>query len=171
MIKKFYNIQWQDDSDPCVDPIGRKLYRLEETFSINFYASTSRDGVLKTYRMEVKKGFLTDLQSAPRLTWSIFGYRPDGLVRQAGVLHDAGYSSGGLKDCKYASMLCTTDNEPVALSRLACDQIYKASYIHSAEQAEIPSKKDIRLAKLGYIGLRIGGWVGFGKDKYNKCFK
>lgn len=46
---------------------------------------------MRTYRVRVPKGFITDIASIPRWVWSAFDMLPDGLYRNAAVIHDAGY--------------------------------------------------------------------------------
>lgn len=42
----------------------------------------------KTYRIRVPKGFITDIASIPRWVWSFSGLTPDGLYRNAALIHD-----------------------------------------------------------------------------------
>lgn len=64
---------------------GKRNYILVE----EFWCSWVANGV--TYRIRVPKGFITDIASIPRFVWSIFGMLPDGLYRNAALIHDAGY--------------------------------------------------------------------------------
>lgn len=63
----------------------RGQYILTEEFA----ASWRHDGEL--YRLRVPKGLITDIASIPRWTWSVGGLTPDGLYRNAALLHDILY--------------------------------------------------------------------------------
>jgi len=43
------------------------------------------------FRIRAPQGLITDVASIPRLVWTISGLTPDGLYRNAAVIHDVGY--------------------------------------------------------------------------------
>lgn len=50
----------------------------------------------QTYRIRAPKGLITDIASVPRIVWTISGILPDGLQRNAAVIHDIGYMWRGV---------------------------------------------------------------------------
>lgn len=66
--------------DVFVRPLPRKKYRVAK----NFFQWFNMHG--KTYRIDIEKGYITDLASVPRFLWVL--YPPDGLYRAAVIVHD-----------------------------------------------------------------------------------
>ena len=60
-------------------------YLLEQTFWVQW----ENEGV--TYRIRAPQGLITDVASIPRIVWSFSGLTPDGLYRNAAVIHDVLY--------------------------------------------------------------------------------
>lgn len=58
-----------------------------------FWVSWEHDG--KIYRFRCPKGMITDIASVPRFVWTIGGILPDGLHRNAAVVHDPQYGWQG----------------------------------------------------------------------------
>lgn len=50
----------------------------------------------RTFRIRVPAGLITDIASIPRWVWSLFRMLPDGLYRNAALIHDAGYMWQGV---------------------------------------------------------------------------
>jgi hypothetical protein len=69
-----------------LDPYDDKgNFVLQEEFWVQWQAYGS------TYRIRLPKGLITDIASVPRIVWTISGILPDGLQRNAAIIHDAGY--------------------------------------------------------------------------------
>lgn len=63
----------------------RGLYVLQQ----QFWAQWEQDGIV--YRINVPVHVLTDVASIPQIVWSFTGLTPDGLYRNAALVHDMGY--------------------------------------------------------------------------------
>ena len=74
---------------PDIRPVTSRRYRLARDY---MYIWTE-DHVAR--RITVRKGFVSDGASVPRLTWTFTGLRPDGLIRAAALVHDFIYRHGG----------------------------------------------------------------------------
>ena len=69
--------------------MSRRHYKLVEDYT---YGWTHRG---TPYRILVPAGFIYDGASVPRPLWSVFGLRPDGLIRSAALVHDWIYRFAG----------------------------------------------------------------------------
>ena len=74
---------------PLNIPLSKKYYKLVEDYGYRW----THDG--SAYRIQVPAGFIYDGASVPRLLWSVFGLRPDGLIRAAALVHDWIYRFAG----------------------------------------------------------------------------
>lgn len=74
---------------PAITPIPDNLYRLDDHYVYEWTLAGIRR------RMIVKKGFIFDGASVPRLAWTISGIVPDGLHRAGVLLHDWIYRDKG----------------------------------------------------------------------------
>lgn len=72
--------QWNPLQEVHVDPIGKNKYKVAHDFSQWFNIRG------RTFRIDIEKGYITDLASIPRALWAI--YPPDGLYRAAAICHD-----------------------------------------------------------------------------------
>lgn len=70
---------------PDVRPIDEHYYELVELYTY----------IGKKYKVEVPKGFITDIASIPQFAWSLVGLSPDGLYRAAAIVHDWCYWNYG----------------------------------------------------------------------------
>lgn len=68
-----------------LEPFNGRDYLLLETFAMSW----ETDGVI--YRIRVPAGFITDIASVPRWAWTLSGITPDGLHRNAALIHDILY--------------------------------------------------------------------------------
>lgn len=115
---------------PDLYPINGREYVLLQPF---VYTGTVRG---KRCRFTIPKGDVTDGASAPRLLWTPFGIRPDGLYRAGAVTHDYLYQYRGrppegtfeiFKDGKWvaadlrATFKLSTDRD----LRQFCDDLFK----------------------------------------------
>ncbi len=140
---------------PGFKPVGGNWWKLEDTFYVFF----NYDGV--RYRMVVKKNFLTDFASIPRLVWSIlapwdYDYTP------ACIPHDLGYEKlGKLTLWKYDGV--TWVPVEAELSRLALDDLmYWGMVARSTPKWKINSI---------YSAVRVGGWLAWSRAKKRKKAK
>lgn len=60
-------------------------YELMQTFWVQWVESGN------TYRVRAPQGLITDVASIPRIVWTFGGLTPDGLYRNAAVIHDVLY--------------------------------------------------------------------------------
>jgi hypothetical protein len=76
--------------DPDERP-GAKVgdYELKEEFSVTW--TVWEGNTRRSYRIRVPKGVRTDIASVPRLVWTLSGLTPDGLYRNAALIHDIIY--------------------------------------------------------------------------------
>lgn len=75
--------------EPDVEPITVSKYKLRAA-----YEYVTLDNV----RILVPENFETDLLSAPRFVWTLLALPPDGLYRNAAVVHDWLYTNQGYVD-------------------------------------------------------------------------
>lgn len=106
---------------PNTEPIGKRLYRLEEDYELKF------DYKGLEFRMLVKAGFEYDGASVPQWAWTISGIRPDGLNRAASLIHDIIYVYKGILDdtCKYVEVYYGNERVHLHLNRKDADLIFR----------------------------------------------
>lgn len=134
---------------PAFTPVGGDWWRLEDAFTVWFTYGGKR------YRLTIKRGFLTDFASIPRLVWSIlapwnYKYTP------ACLPHDEGYEKAG------KLTLWTWDGvtwSPVRaeLSRRAVDDLMYWGMV----ARKTPAWK----VKAIYSAVRVGGWLAWRNSK------
>lgn len=112
-------------------PPDFKLARVEETFTY-----TSDNGETVT----VKKGFITDGASIPKIAWSLIG-GPFGEYAYAAFVHDFSY--------------CYK-----LFSRKVCDKIFK----NAMKDLNVEWFK----RNVMYWAVRMFGWIGWNKHKKEK---
>jgi hypothetical protein len=62
---------------PDIEPIQGGKYKLREDYSYETEITPGR-----FVKISINKGFEYDGASVPRITWSLSGLRPDGLLRR-----------------------------------------------------------------------------------------
>ena len=139
---------------PDVRPIpGTKLYALCADW---VYA-------WRTYRLSIPKGFICDLNSIPRLFWSILGVGRDGPHRAAVAVHDWFYDHAGLS-------LPEVNLEGVDEPRRSWQQLGGKEWVNlfkvwtraEADQRMLEMMKEFSVSwlrrKLQYWAVRAYGW-------------
>lgn len=114
-----------------------------------------RDGY--AIRFTVKKGYMYDGASVPRIAWSIGGIRPDGLIRAAATLHDPVYEFEG-----------KLNNEWITCERYVDGLWIKCNRIWTRKEADGFFKELLIRAGynkfkvfMAYQAVRKGGWVAW----------
>lgn len=87
-------------------------------------------------RLTIKKGFITDVASVPRIFWSL-GYSPDGMYRGAALIHDLLYQlegrvRGDSERYRYEEYNIAEQKweiKPRVFNRKDCDEIFKQAMI------------------------------------------
>ncbi len=124
--------------EPWVVPINEKEYILKD---LAVYESE-----LFHVSIIVPTGFVTDLASIPRIVWSLIGWTPDGLHRNAAIVHDFLYQRRGRLPVEYIS-------PPRSFSRKECDEIFKEAML-SLGVGKIK-------ANIIYGAVRTFGWMAW----------
>ena len=152
---------------PVMVPITDELYRLVEDYIYEWRVGSHGS------RIKVPAGFISDGWSVPRWLWSVTGFRPDGIGRAAGLVHDYIYFCKG-----------DLNRDPSKISwsyKLLAPQDpsgYDSCYVHlsqrkdwrpaigrwSRKQADrlfAKMMKECGISKskrrMAYLGVRIGG--------------
>lgn len=124
--------------EPWVVPINEHQYILKD-FCV--YESE-----LFGVSIVVPTGFVTDLASIPRVVWTLIGWTPDGLHRNAAIVHDFIYQRRGRVPAIYIS--------PARFfSRKECDQVFKEAML-SLGVSKIK-------ANIMYGAVRTFGWLAW----------
>lgn len=123
---------------PDIRPIAGGKYRLKAAYSYQ-YGETL---------FKVRAGFVHDGASVPRLTWTISGLRPDGLLRAAALLHDALYQNCGNLPRNWVF-------PKQKFTRGECDRVF----LDVMKAAGVGWWK----RKIAYAGVRAGGWASWRK--------
>ena len=140
---------------PLTTPISNDLYRLEEDYFYSWEEEHYKSGIT------VFGGFMHDGASVPRLTWSISGLRPDGLIRAAALVHDWIYRHKGelpADSQTYYDNNCN-DWEPCfgKISRAKADHLF----LKIMKESGMSSWK----SKLAYRAVRLFGWYYWRKNR------
>lgn len=108
-----------------VVPINDKEYYLLQEFSHEW--SWGHD----SFKVIVPEEFITDLASIPKPFWSLLGLKPDGLYRDAAIVHDYLYAFRGLPPKNRLKTLKVSIDGGASfvgatspLSRKECDKIF-----------------------------------------------
>jgi len=145
-------------SQPNITPISDDMYRLEE----DYVYSWEDDGI--SHRITIKKGFEYDGASVPRFAWSLFGVRPDGLIRAAALVHDFIYRHVGEMPPKTCERLDQEgeewEDDDCVWSRRRADQLFELM------MKQASSSKIKRW--LAYKFVRRFGWIAWNGHKKNK---
>lgn len=116
-------------TQPDIRPVAWRLYRLHEAWSVEWRGT----------RIEVPEGFEHDGASVPRLTWTLSGLTPDGLLRAAALAHDWLYRHGGA---------------PPGLERALSRSEADAMFYDLMVEAGVPRWR----AYVAWSAVRSGGW-------------
>lgn len=133
-----------------------------------FWTAWEHDGI--TYRIRVPKGFVTDVASVPRWAWSFSGITPDGLHRNAAVIHDVGYMWQGkfppgwfqkLEDMKWVNVEATWSREEI-------DKLF----LRIMKACGVPPKT----RALMFWAVRVGAWFAWlgvdrSRERWRNAFK
>ena len=96
-----------DEFQPDLRPYKRRKYKLNGNYSI-----TVVDEKGEVSYITVPDGFISDGASVPRLTWTLSGLTPDGLIRGGALVHDLMYRRNG------------NISKDLHISRKDCDKIF-----------------------------------------------
>ncbi len=113
----------------------------------------------KSWRIVVRKGFITDIASVPRFAWSLTGINPDGLQRAAAVIHDLLYQWRGLPRPPAGAIQFFDDasqewrDSDVRWTRVQCDELFRQIM---TEAGETPWR--IRLLFWAVRGFALPAW-------------
>lgn len=156
MKMRLFNFKGQPD----VLPISEDLYQLDENYEVGLLHPKAGE-----IEVHVPEGFIYDGASVPRVLWSLTGLHPDGLMRAASLVHDYIYIwKGELKPY-------TEEHHHGAYSWTASIRVPMAVKF-TRKQAD-----DLFLLMLkasgmswwkrnkAYAGVRLGGWVPWGKER------
>jgi hypothetical protein len=137
---------------PDVRPVGEVRYRLHDDYTYNW------DDNGACFRIQIPRGFVYDGASVPRVLWSVTGLRPDGLIRAAALVHDYFYRWDGVVPFgSYQVMLL--DGRWVSvdtpMTRSNADKLFKRMM---ADAGISP-----HLVWMAWSGVRMGGWISWGK--------
>jgi hypothetical protein len=120
---------------PLARSLGRGKWRIEEDWPFQINGKP----------FLVPGGFITDLYSVP---WPLTLFIPrDEQDNRPSALHDAAYATVGFRKTK----------KDKGLTRAQCDLII----LITALQCGLGLRRSLAI----YLGVRIGGWVPFGKLK------
>jgi hypothetical protein len=132
---------------PLNVPVSGNLYRLVEEYRYYF----EKNGVISC--IIVPKGFTYDGASSPRISWTMSGIIPDGLIRPAALVHDWIYNFDG--DLPLGSHTFYTKGVWVSVitrwSRKDADRIF-LKIMRQAGMDEFQSW-------LAYYAVRAFGWT------------
>lgn len=126
-----------------------QAYRLEKEYIYKW----DKNG--ETYRIIIPEGLVYDGASIPRLTWTLTGMRPDGLLRAAALVHDFIYIHKG--KMPKGSYQMHNDKRYVDLNtrwtRKKADKMF----------AQILKESGVSRFKrrIAYRAVRIGGWLAW----------
>lgn len=138
---------------PNTEPIGKRLYRLEEDYEIEIMYK----GL--PFLIVAKAGFEYDGASVPQWAWTISGIRPDGLNRAASLIHDLIYVYKGILDdtCKYVQVYLGKDKVALKLDRIDADVIFR----------DILKRSGVSKWRrnLSYAAVRVGGGTMWKKPR------
>jgi hypothetical protein len=148
-MKTQYDIEIISDviNHPNNEPISPNLYKLEQDYSIDIRISD------KIYTFVIKKGFLYDGASVPRIVWTLTGLTKDGLLRAGALVHDAIYFPEGnlTVNSKDIEVYYKGVRVNLNLSRKQADIIFKKIL----EKCKVSKRKVF----IVYHSVRIGGII------------
>lgn len=114
------------------------LYELTDDYIVSWIYK----GVTRTIR--IRRGFIWDGASVPRLFWTILGFYPGGIMLPCSLPHDDIYINKGI-------MIDDSTGEFFKMTRKECDLLFKAHM----EYVGMPQKKLNR----AYLGVKYFGWL------------
>lgn len=141
-----------ESSDLTLESIpGRAGWRVVEPLIYEDFAILERIGLVT--RIEVLKGFETDLASIPAVVkWLVSN--DDWRIRRPAIVHDWLYNESGLCQVRkiHASMSGYVNTR---LTRRECDRLF----YNALRSNGLSNQK----ALLMYFAVRVGGWLYWGE--------
>lgn len=123
---------------PDVSPWEDGLYVLDRSYRYRLSTHDRQTGRERGFiQWQIGKGFLYDGASVPRLLWTLTGLLPDGLIREAALVHDHLYRHRGHK----------------ILPRRTVDLLF----YRMMRRSGVPVPK----AAAAYLAVRLGGWLAW----------
>ena len=138
-------------AQPDIEPLPGDRYRLRRDHLYEWEHTS--DGASTRYRLGVPAGFVYDGASVPRLLWTITGYLPDGLQREAALLHDWLYVHEGAPPPPSYRVFAEEGWEdcPEVWTREAADRLFG----RLMREAGVPKLR----RRLAYRAVRLWGWL------------
>jgi len=141
--------------------VGRRLVCLDETDWLVFIHKD------KTYRLLLVEGTIIDGASIPRLTWTLLGLAPHGVMDTPALPHDLIYKYKGVMPVGEFQVLNDStlewENYDESITRAFGDALLFAMCVHF----------DIERwrATLVWSGVRVGGWWPWMRDDHKRMEK
>jgi hypothetical protein len=95
----------------CNEAIGKRHFRLLEIQKTSFQLNENE------VTLEIPIGFEWDGATIPRITWSLIGYYPAGIMLAPSLWHDFIYINKGL-------VVNMEDGDVLKISRKDCDKLF-----------------------------------------------
>lgn len=119
----------------------------------------------------VPRAFITDFASVPKPVQMMPGFDVNGASRPAAVIHDWLYCCAGYVHLEYPDFTtgAIVDAEWVQLTRGGCDAVFRQALLATGGDKytyhTTPVRYTQRQVALFWAGVRLGGWLYWGKRK------
>lgn len=136
---------------PDTEPVAGDRYRLRRTHRYEW--AHGEGGRRQRYRLTVPAGYVYDGASVPRWLWSVTGILPDGLQREAALLHDWLYEHRGAPPAPSYERAGVRGWEACAevWTRGAADRLFG----RLMREAGVPKVR----RRSAYLAVRAFGWL------------